>query len=58
MPTILSAWRINQCFVAALYITLNANSKNAITLQELYEVISSHKTKQPDGIFIVDADFN
>ncbi len=43
-------------FVAAVYIPPDANSKNA--LQELYEVISSHMTKQPDGIFIVAGDFN
>ncbi len=42
--------------VAAVYIPPDANSKNA--LQELYEVISSHMTKQPDGVFIVAGDFN
>ena len=43
-------------FVAAVYIPPDANSKNV--LQELYEVISIHMTKQPDGIFIVAGDFN
>lgn len=41
---------------AAVYIPPDANSKNA--RQELYEVISSHMTKQPDGIFSVADDFN
>ncbi len=43
-------------FVAAVYIPLDANSKNA--LQELYEVISSHMAKQPDAVIIVAGDFN
>ncbi len=43
-------------FVAAVYIPPDANSKNA--LQELYEVISSHMTKQPDAVIIVAGDFN
>ncbi len=38
-------------FIVAVNIPPDANSKNA--LQELYEVISSHMTEQPDGIFIV-----
>ncbi len=43
-------------FVAAVYIPPDANSKNA--LQELYEFISSHMTKQPDAVIIVTGDFN
>ncbi len=43
-------------FIVAVYIPPDANSKNA--LQELYEVISSHMTKQPDGTFIAAGDFN
>ncbi len=43
-------------FVVAVDISPDANLKNA--LQELYEVISSHMTKQLDGIFIVAGDFN
>ncbi len=43
-------------FVVAVYIPPDTNSKNA--LQELYEVISSHMTKQPDGIFIVTGYMN
>lgn len=43
-------------FVAAVYISPDGNSKDA--RQELYEVISCHMRKQPDGIVIVADDLN
>ncbi len=43
-------------FVAAVYVPPDTNSKNVP--QELYVVINSHMTKQPNCIFIVAGDFN
>lgn len=47
--------KFTSVFVLAVYIPPDVLSKHA--LHKLYDVITIHMTKQPDGIFSVTVDF-